>query len=77
MRQQQLSYLDDKFENLKDEVIQVVEDGLNHSDSSIRLNAAGKWLSHHKREKGPVQVNNVTAENVVMQILQEKPNADT
>lgn len=75
VRQQQLSYLDDKFENLKDEVIQVVADGLSSSDPSIQLNAAGKWLAHHKKEKGTVQVNNVTAENVVMQILQEAQNA--
>ncbi len=71
MRQQILHHIGGEFENLFPKVVKVINNGLENADPRIQLEAAEKWLKAHGKyrpsEGGGV---NITAENVVMQILQ-------
>jgi len=73
MRQQILHHTGQEFENLYPKVVKSITDGLDCTDIKVRLDAADKWLKAHGKYKGDGEskVVNVTAENVVMQILQD------
>jgi len=72
LRQTLLAGLDTQFASLYPLVIETIRDGLTHPDMRMRLDAADKWLrSHGKyRDTGQQQIN-ITAEDVVLQILNQ------
>lgn len=60
-----------EFEALQSKAVKAIRDGLDNPDPDVFLSAADKWLKangKYKGEKGTV-INNITAEDVVMQIL--------
>ena len=73
MRQQLLYHVGQEFENLYPKVVAAIDAGLINPDIKVRLEASDKWLKAHGKYKGEGNINNVqvTAENVVMQILQD------
>lgn len=73
VRQQLLEHTQREFEALFADVVQVVREGLEDPDPRIRLEATNQWLkAHGKFREGSVNIENITAEDVVFQILQGK-----
>lgn len=75
LRQQIMSYYDQEFEALFPDVIQAVREGLVADDMSHRLDAAKTWLKAHGKfssESKPIQQFNLTAEDVVFNILNQR-----
>ncbi len=73
LRQQILNGTSQEFEALFEKVVSVIKESLTSPDERVRLEAAEKWLkAHGKYQQQPVQQNlNITAEDVVIQILNE------
>lgn len=70
VRQQIMSTLDDEFEALQGQVFDTVRRALDSPDPDLQMKAVEIWMKAHGRYK----VNggggtNITAENVVMQIM--------
>lgn len=71
VRQQLLDGVQQEFEALFSKTVNVIRNGLDDADPNVNLSAADKWLKangKYKGDKGTV-INNITAEDVVMQIL--------
>jgi len=72
IRQQILKNTQQEFENLFEKVVDAVNDGLSDVEIGTRLNAAQIWLkAHGKYTKDEGGTINITAENVVAQILMQ------
>ena len=71
IRQQLLASLDDEFEAQYRDVLNIVKELLASSDPDIKLKAVDMWMKAHGKYKqaGSAGQTNVTAENVVMQIM--------
>lgn len=77
VKQQMMRYYDDEFERLYPKVIQAVRENLDHDDPKVRNDAAKTWLKAHGKftpDQSSNQVN-VTAEEVVFQILNQQDHA--
>ena len=72
LRQQILAGLGDEFEVLFADVINTIRELLQSSKESIRLEACEKWLKAHNKYGKEKNTINVTAEDVVFQILNQK-----
>jgi len=72
IRQQILSNTQDEFENLFAKVVQAVREGLDNGDVGTKLEASKIWLKAHGKYTKEETSLNVTAEDVVIQILNMK-----
>jgi hypothetical protein len=73
LRQQHLSILDKEFEAMWAKVMKTVEDAIDDGDVDVRLRAVDIWMKAMKRYKTDTQIAgtvNLTAEDIVVQILQ-------
>lgn len=74
VRQQLMRELNDDFEAQYFKVIDRINDALNNQDPNVYLKGADMWLKAHGKYDHSKQANNqvvnITAEDVVMQILQ-------
>lgn len=77
VRQQLLASTQQEFEALFSKVVSTVRRGLDDPDPKVGLMATSQWLkaSGKGSEKGNTTIN-VTAEDVVMQMLNGDVNAD-
>lgn len=69
IRQQILKNTQEEFENLFERVVLAVKEGLDHNDIGTKLDASKIWLKAHgkyTKEEGSI---NITAEDVVFNIL--------
>jgi hypothetical protein len=75
LRQQIMKVYDLEFEALYSKVIEAIEDGLDEEDIWMRLQAAKLWLKAHGKgsalQPPPTAQFNITAEDVVVQLLQQ------
>jgi hypothetical protein len=72
VRQQILDGVGNEFEALYSDVVQTIRDGINDPDIEVRLTAADKWLKAHGKYGSSNQVvNHLTAEDVVINILNQ------
>lgn len=72
LRQQILAGIGDEFEVLFADVVNTIRELLNSSKESIRLEACEKWLKAHNKYGQSKNTIQVTAEDVVFQILNQK-----
>lgn len=73
VRQQILATTQAEFEALFDSVVEVIRDTLKYGDTDQKLQAAEKWLkAHGKYQSNQGPTINLTAEDVVFQILNQK-----
>jgi hypothetical protein len=72
LRQQILDGIGDEFEVLFADVVNTIRELLNSSKEAIRLEACEKWLKAHNKFGKEKNTINVTAEDVVFQILNQK-----
>lgn len=73
LRQQLLDHTSKEFEALYDKTVDAIRCGLDSMDPKIRLEAADKWLkAHGKYGKSEGTQVNITAEDIVMNILNQK-----
>ena len=76
LHQELVDGLDQEFKNLYPEVIEAVRDGLQpEAEPGVRLQAAKLWLKSHGKHQpaaGPTNQVNLTAEDVVIQILNQQ-----
>jgi hypothetical protein len=70
LRQQMLSSLDDEFQALYSSVVSVIRNGLLDNDPKVRLEAAEKWMKAHGKYKHDGEKKELSAEDVVNNILQ-------
>lgn len=71
VRQQLMEYTQQEFEALFKKVVHAVRGGLDDPDPKIALMASQLWLKAHGKFAPERQaVGNITAEDVVIQILQ-------
>ena len=79
LRQQLLNHTAKEFEALFGKTVQVIRDGLKSRDMKIALDAADKWLkAHGKYQKSEGTQINITAEDIVMNILNQRtPDGQT
>ena len=77
IRQQLLNHTQQEFEALYPKVVEVLRISLDSSDSSVKLKATDQWLHASGKYKGEstTQVN-ITAEDVVFNILNQKVGLD-
>ena len=76
IRQQILSHTQDEFENLFEKVVKAVKEGLDNGDIGTKLEASKIWLKAHGKYTREDSSINVTAEDVVIQILNMREPAD-
>jgi predicted transcriptional regulator len=73
VRQQILATTQDEFEALFNDVVIAIRDALKYGEIDQKLQAAEKWLkAHGKYQPSSSQTINLTAEDVVFQILNQK-----
>ena len=74
LRQQLLNHTSKEFEALFPKVVDCIRDGLDSPDLKINLEASDKWLkAHGKYAKSEATTVNITAEDIVMNILNQAP----
>ena len=74
LRQQLLNHTAKEFEALFEKTVNAIRDGLGSADMKIALEAADKWLkAHGKYMKSEGTQINVTAEDIVFNILNQAP----
>jgi len=71
VRQSILSGLDDELQALYPQVVQAMRDALQSPDIKVRLQASDQWFRTQGKFKGDQKGLNVTAEDVVIQILNQ------
>lgn len=71
IRQQLMKVTESEFEALYANVVQVIRSGLTDADMDIALRSADMWLKAHGKYKSTQTVQNITAEDVVIQILNQ------
>lgn len=73
LRQQLLNHTSKEFEALFGKTVEAIRQGLDSADAKIQLEAADKWLkAHGKYQKSEGTQVNITAEDIVMNILNQK-----
>ncbi len=73
LRQQLLNHTEKEFEALFGKTVDAIREGLGCGDLKIQLEAADKWLkAHGKYQKSEGTQVNITAEDIVMNILNQK-----
>ena len=72
LRQQILAGIGDEFEVLFADVVNTIRELLQSSKETVRLEACEKWLKAHNKFGKEKNTINVTAEDVVFQILNNK-----
>ena len=77
-KQQIFDLYDESFKALYPQTIKAVKDGLESDDEKVKLNAAQIWLkAHGKFVPDREGDTNITAEQIVVQILNEARGART
>jgi hypothetical protein len=72
IRQQLLAHTQAEFEALYPKVVEVIRTSLDSNDASVKLKASDQWLHASGKYKGDTTTQiNVTAEDVVFQILNQ------
>ena len=72
VRQQLLEGLEDEFEALQKQVIQVVRDKLKSQDERVQLEAVGIWMKAHGKYQVKREEAEITGEDVVNKILNQQ-----
>lgn len=72
LRQQILAGVSDEFEVLFADVVNTIRELLTSTKETVRLEACEKWLKAHNKFGKEKNTINVTAEDVVFQILNQK-----
>lgn len=78
MRQQILKHTQEEFEALYPKVVDNIRAALDHTDPDVNLKGSDMWLranGKYKTDSTPTQLN-VTAEDVVFNILNQSPQGE-
>ena len=77
LRQQLLHYTSQEFEALFPKVVDGIRDALSSPDLTTVLKGSDQWLKAHGKYAKSEGVNvNITAEDIVMNILQQRPEIE-
>lgn len=71
VRQQLMKVTESEFEALYAKAVQAIRAGLDDCDLDVALRAADMWFKAHGKYKSTQTVQNITAEDVVIQILNQ------